>query len=380
MNFNRWTKIALATFSIAVFVPISLPAFQANAEVVEVEEQGDCPGGNEGWQRHLIVDIASKRTYTRCVRVEEVPVTSTTTTPSADAAAPAAPAAPALETVSRVTGATDPYPDIPTGGEVPGTRIWSTSETSWPQFYNNTNSANWRCPAIYGPNGDPYAGESNGLDSGTGKWFRVCVKNPWREPIPKSVVSDYENRKSIAIAEALAKSEAWNAENPGKQKCFEWGPITNPSGGTESGGVCANPTVAPSENSGLDENSGIDASTSITLNETEIEKIAIVSAMTNTKSRTIAAANLLNNFSKAGKENLLNVKLVSTRSAVINISSYIPNIKMVVMASKPGWKPIIFQIKTDNDGNSKIRTKRNLSDFSVTLAANGLKLDTDKAQ
>ena len=371
MKINRWTRIALGTFSIAVFVPISLPAFQANAEVVEVEEQGDCPGGNEGWQRHLIVDIASRRTYTRCVRVEEVPVTSTTTTPSADAAPSSAPA---LETVSRIAGATDPYPDISTGGEVPGTRIWSTSETSWTQFYNNTNSANWRCPAIYGPNGDPYAGESNGLDSGTGKWFRVCVKNPWREPIPKSVLSGYENQKSIAIAEALAKSEAWNAENPGKQKCFQWGPITTPSGGTESGGVCANPIVAPSEN-GL-----TGASTSITLSETRTAELALVNAMTSTKSRTIAAANLLDNFSQAEKENLLNVKLVSTRSAVIKISTYIPNIKMVVTASKPGWKPIIFQIKTGNDGNSELRTSRNLFGFSVTLAANGLKLDTDKAQ
>jgi hypothetical protein len=213
------------------------------AEMVEVEGQADCPGGNDGWQRHLIVDIASKRTFVRCVRVEQVVVTpepTPTPAPSGGSEATPAPASvPAPVTVSRVVG-TDPYPSLPTGGEIPGTRTWSSSETSWAQFATNSMASGWSCPAIYGPNGDPYAAENNGFDNATGKWFRVCVKNPWREPINPQVLSNYAKTKSDAQAAALALSEKWNKENPGLQKCFQWGPLTSPNGGTESGGMCAN--------------------------------------------------------------------------------------------------------------------------------------------
>jgi hypothetical protein len=213
------------------------------AEMVEVEGQADCPGGNDGWQRHLIVDIASKRTFVRCVRVEQVVVTpepTPTPAPSGGSEATPAPASvPAPITVSRVVG-TDPYPSLPTGGEIPGTRTWSSSETSWAQFATNSMASGWSCPAIYGPNGDPYAAENNGFDNATGKWFRVCVKNPWREPINPQALTNYAKSKSDAQAAALALSEQWNNDNPGQQKCFQWGPLTSPSGGTESGGMCAN--------------------------------------------------------------------------------------------------------------------------------------------
>jgi hypothetical protein len=139
----------------------------------------------------------------------------------------------------------DPYPNLATGDEIPGTRKWSTNETSWGQFYENSVWAGWRCPTIYGPNGDPYAAESNGYDNSVGKWFRVCVKNPWREPVNPQVQANYEKLKSDAQAAALALSEQWNKEHEGEQKCFPWGPITSPSGGTESGGVCANVVGSP---------------------------------------------------------------------------------------------------------------------------------------
>ena len=45
-----------------------------------------------------------------------------------------------------------------------------------------------------------------------------------------------------AVAAATAESQAWNAANPGKQKCIQWGPIVHANGvSTASGGVCANP-------------------------------------------------------------------------------------------------------------------------------------------
>jgi hypothetical protein len=83
MNLKRLVPISLIALSLSIFAPISLFITQAQAEVVEVEGQGDCPGGNDGWQRHLIVDIAAKRTYTRCVRIEVVPVPTPTPTPTA---------------------------------------------------------------------------------------------------------------------------------------------------------------------------------------------------------------------------------------------------------------------------------------------------------
>jgi hypothetical protein len=409
MNLKRLVPISLIALSLSIFAPISLFITQAQAEVVEVEGQGDCPGGNDGWQRHLIVDIAAKRTYTRCVRIEVVPVPTPTPTPTptpsstptptaSSTPTPTASSAPVTttpETVTRVAGATDPYPNISTGGEVPGTRIWSTSETSWVQFYNNTNAANWRCPSIYGPNGDPYAGESNGYDSGAGKWFRVCVKNPWREPIPRSVTSNYEAQKSTAMAEALAKSQAWNTENPGKQKCFEWGPLTNPSGGTESGGVCANPVGVSSGTSQTDTRtvtsqtdtrtvtSQTDTRTVTTKtvlvpqSETRTAQVAEVVSISNSKERTVAAVELIKTFDSAEKERALDVTYKSKKSTVIAVDLAVPGIPVVVTATKKGSPTITLKSTTDTDGDAQIKTTKNLEGYSVTLTVNKTKIDTD---
>ena len=148
--------------------------------------------------------------------------------------------------------ATDPYPNLSAGMEIPGTRIWSTTETSWGDFYENTVNSrkqgyvgdSWKCPTVQTPNGDPYGWDSNGQDSVTGKWFRVCIKNPWKEPRDPVQWVNYEKLKTDLLASAFSESQAWNAANPGKQKCIQWGPLVDPDGGVSSGGVCANP-VAP---------------------------------------------------------------------------------------------------------------------------------------
>jgi hypothetical protein len=350
-----------------------------------------------------------------------VPVPTPTTTPVTTTPVTTTPST-TPETVARVAGATDPYPNIPTGGEVPGTRTWSTSENSWAEFATNSMASGWRCPSIYGPNGDPYAGESNGYDSGTGKWFRVCVKNPWREPIPRSVTSNYEAQKSSAIAEALAKSESWNAENPGMQKCFEWGPLTNPNGGTESGGVCANPIGVLLGNGGSDTKtitsqtdtktitsqtdtktvtSQTDTKTVTSQTDTKtvtsqstIQTVAItatsetvrrtvliaeVRSLSNVESRTASASTFLKSYNAVEKEGFLSVTVNSVKSAVFSVSTDISNIKIVLTATKPGSKPIIFTAKTNGDGDSVIKTNKNLSGYTVTLSVNGVKLDSDKA-
>ena len=54
--------------------------------------------------------------------------------------------------------------------------------------------------------------------------------------------ADFRARQDAAIASATAESQAWNAANPGKQKCVQWGPLVHANGvSTASGGVCANP-------------------------------------------------------------------------------------------------------------------------------------------
>jgi hypothetical protein len=346
--------------NLALFVSILTSSFlfspiSASAEVVEVEDQGDCPGGNDGWARHLISNVSTKRTITRCVRLEQVlvepaPSSSSTTNRSVP------------ETVSRVASATDPHPNIPTGGEIPGTRVVSTNETSWSQFFSSTVAANWSCPVIYGPNGDPYAGENNGFDSASGKWFRVCVKNPWREPIPQSVSTGYELEKSAAIARALKKSENWNAENPGKQKCFQWGPLTSPSGGTESGGVCANPV-------------GVSSGVSETLTRTE--QVSRVASISNTNRRTIAALELFRSLGSDERADLLEVSQTSNRRAVLEIDLEVPKIPFIVRATGEGLPTITFKGTTNVDGHSTIRSRKNLDDYSLTLSVRKVKLDLD---
>jgi hypothetical protein len=350
-KFLRTSALVVSVLiSSIVFSPIS-----ASAEVVEVEGQGDCPGGNDGWARHLIVDVSNGRTITRCVRVEQVPVEPTPSSSSTNDR-------PEPETVSRVANATDPYPNIPTGGEIPGTRIVSTTETSWPQFFNSTVAAQWRCPVIYGPNGDPYAAENNGFDSVSGKWFRVCVKNPWREPIPRSLTSTYEAEKSAAIADALGKSQAWNAANPGKQRCFQWGPLTSPNGGTESGGVCANPTGASSESSET---------------VTRTEQVSRVASISNMNRRTAAALDLFKSLDSEERSQLLEVTQTSNRRAVLEIDLAVPQIPFVVRATGDSLPTITFRRTTNADGESTIRTRKNLDGYALTLSVRKVKLDLD---
>lgn len=54
--------------------------------------------------------------------------------------------------------------------------------------------------------------------------------------------ANFRTAQDAAIAAATLESQAWNAANPGKQKCVQWGPIVHANRvSTASGGVCANP-------------------------------------------------------------------------------------------------------------------------------------------
>lgn len=73
--------------------------------------------------------------------------------------------------------------------------------------------------------------------------FTVCYSPLNAQDILKQQQdNDFNARIQSAQAAALSESQAWNAANPGMQKCIQWGPVVHADGvGTSSGGVCANP-------------------------------------------------------------------------------------------------------------------------------------------
>jgi hypothetical protein len=290
------------------------------AQVVTVPGQGDCPGGNEGWRRNLEVNATTGVSVTRCVRLETIVITSNANTTT---------------TVTRVVGA-DPYPNLATGAEIPGTRTWSTSETSWAQFATTSMRVGWACPTIYGPNGDPYAAENNGFDNTTGKWFRVCVKNPWREATATVVSNTTASESRTATTSPDTRTVTTSSD-------------------TRTASTLPSPTQS----------------------ETRTMAVAAIAAISNSESRTATAANLLNTFSAAEKESLLDVTIKSTRSALINVSTDIPKVSMVLTATKKNAPTINFKVVTNASGDAQVKANRNLIGYTVTLIAGKIKLDSD---
>ncbi len=128
---------------------------------------------------------------------------------------------------------TDPFPGVANGAEV-GSRQPINPSTGNPV----DGSAAISCPAG--------TGRSQVANATTKEQYLVCTKN-WQPQATVDAEAKYRSDLAAAQAAALAQSLAWNTANPGQQKCFQWGPITSPSGGTSSGGVCANPVgTAPS--------------------------------------------------------------------------------------------------------------------------------------
>ncbi len=132
----------------------------------------------------------------------------------------------------------DPFPGVAHGAEIPGTRI-----TSDPGF----TQSQWEATATYQSFSCP-SGSGRGMgvdmnfttDRSDDRWFAYCVKQ-WQSTATVDAWASYRTRLQAAQADAESQSRAWNAANPGKQKCVQWGPIIDPNGGESSGGVCANP-------------------------------------------------------------------------------------------------------------------------------------------
>lgn len=135
----------------------------------------------------------------------------------------------------------DPFPGIAKGQEIPGTRISSAPGESSQSFDAGAGAAH-SCPAGSGRavehNLNWTASQSDDVIS------YYCIKT-WEAPETTSAWNDFNQRRAAAEAGAQAESAAWNAANPGKQKCVQWGPITDPAGGVHQGSACANPVELP---------------------------------------------------------------------------------------------------------------------------------------
>jgi hypothetical protein len=374
----------LTVFAITFSMSTSL-----NAETIDVGGQDDCPGGNDGWRRDVEHNVSTGVVVTHCTRIEIIVATpEPTPTPTAspeptpgttsDPAPSAAPTpAPTPLTVSRVVG-TDPYPGIVTGGEIPGTRSWSTDETSWNQFYEKTIRDGWRCPSIYGPNGDPFAAENNGLDAASGKYFRVCVKNPWREPVNPYTQQAYDKQKSDAQALALSQSQQWNSDNPGEQKCFQWGPLISPSGGTESGGVCANPI-------GVKSSATSETTTALSQSDTQtIESPTNLAPITQASQETVTAIlqGVTNESATVGLSKntvpvigSIDVKSISRKTTVLIVNLDSERLNITIIATKKGSATLRLQTVTNSAGDKTIKYARSLIGYLVSVQVEGKTID-----
>jgi hypothetical protein len=199
----------------------------------------------------------------------------------------------------------DPFPGIADGAEV-GSRQPINPRTGDPV----DGSAPISCPAG--------TGRSQVANATTKEQYLVCVKN-WRPAADVNADIDFRNRQESARAAAEAESKAWNAANPGKQKCVQWGPVVHANGvSTASGGVCANPvdpgpnTSVPTQSAPSVEAPTISTSTSSSTtpsasgntsssSETTTSTSSTSSGSTNTTSTTTSASTApTEDFSKWG--------------------------------------------------------------------------------
>ena len=141
----------------------------------------------------------------------------------------------------------DPFPGVEYRAEIPGTRIESRPGASNDEWNNSDAMKNHTCPAGSGRAvGVDLRGTATRTDNIR---FAYCIKT-WQ---PQSTIDAWEEyRRDLQAAQDAAEAESrrWNEANPGKQKCVQWGPITDPNGGQSSGGVCANPVPAGTAPSG----------------------------------------------------------------------------------------------------------------------------------
>jgi hypothetical protein len=143
-----------------------------------------------------------------------------------------------LSGVSPAHAETDPFPGVEHMGEIPGTRISSPAWSQQAQWESTTTYQDYLAQGC--PEG---SGRAIAVDVAVMVWSNYCVKT-WRSQAVIRAWEKYYSDEAEGRALAYEQSLAWNKANPGKQKCFSYGPLTSPDGGTTSGGVCANAVSA----------------------------------------------------------------------------------------------------------------------------------------
>jgi len=162
-----------------------------------------------------------------------------------------------LSGVSPAHAETDPFPGVEHMGEIPGTRISSPAWSQQAQWESTSTYQNYLAQGC--PEG---SGRAIAVDVAVMVWSNYCVKT-WRSQAVIRAWEKYYSDEAQGRATAYEQSLAWNTANPGKQKCFSYGPLTSPDGGTTSGGVCANPVSAEEiaqNNPASEENDSVDTS------------------------------------------------------------------------------------------------------------------------
>jgi hypothetical protein len=141
-----------------------------------------------------------------------------------------------LTGVAPAHAETDPFPGVEHMTEIPGTRISSAPGQAEADWYQTDAYKSFSCPAG--------AGTGISVNVGNGVRSMYCVKT-WQSQSTIDAWQKYYDDEAAARQAAYEQSLAWNTANPGQQKCFPYGPLTSPDGGTSSGGVCANPVAGP---------------------------------------------------------------------------------------------------------------------------------------
>jgi hypothetical protein len=86
---------------------------------------------------------------------------------------------------------------------------------------------------------------------------------------------------------------------------------------------------------------------------------------------------VLSSLTNIEKEQQLEVTLMSTKSAKIEILTNFAGAPLTITATRKGYKSITINIKTDAEGDAQLKTTKNLSGFTVVLSIGKVKLDTD---
>jgi hypothetical protein len=105
-----------------------------------------------------------------------------------------------------------------------------------------------------------------------------------------------------------------------------------------------------------------------------IQQISITSSV---KQKMAIVGTYFATFSKEEKEDLLFVIVKKSGTSIIIVATDFANLNMTVTATKKGQKTVVFNVKTDKDGDVQIKTNTNLNGFTVSLNIGTAKLDAD---